>query len=114
MAIYNLEDRTLLFSKDLLASCRKLPKNNINLPLINQVVRSGTSIGANYREANDGLGKKDSIHSLRISRKEAKETSYWLELLLNSNPGYDLELNTLMKECTELRNILSSMIVKAK
>ena len=114
MTTYNLEDRTLEFSKNLIALCKKLPKNSINLPIVSQVVRSGTSIGANYREANDGLGKKDAVHSLRISRKEAKETSYWLELLLDSNTSLELELNPLIKECVELRNILSSMISKSE
>lgn len=113
MAIYNLEERTLQFSQNLITFCYKLPKTNINSPLINQIVRSGTSVGANYREANDGLGKKDSVHSLKIARKEAKETSYWLELLLNSNPNFELDLNPLIKECVELRNILSSMINKS-
>ncbi len=84
------------------------------MPLISQIVRSGTSIGANYREANDGLGKKDFVLRLRIARKEAKETSYWLELLMNANSEFDSEFKNLIKECVELRNILSSIISKSK
>jgi four helix bundle protein len=111
MKIYNLEDRTLQFSKDSILLCKKLPKNIINSPLIAQVVRSSTSIGANYREANDGLGKKDFILRLRIARKEAKETSYWFELLAEANPL--VNFSVLIKECLELRNILSSIIAKS-
>lgn len=114
MTIYNLEDRTLIFSKNIIAICKRIPKNSINLPLINQIMRSATSIGANYREANDGLGKKDFILRLRIARKEAKETSYWLELLLDANLEFESDLKILIKECIELRNILSSIITKSK
>lgn len=113
MSIYNLEERTFQFSKDIISICKKLPRNIINLPLVNQIIRSATSIGANYREANDGLGRKDFIRCLRIARKEAKETSYWLELLLDSNKNYKRELEHLVRECIELRNILSSIINKS-
>lgn len=106
----NLEDRTLEFSKHLIVFCKNLPQNNINHNLINQLIRSGTSIGANYREANDCLGKKDFVNRLRIARKEAKETSYWLELIKDSNS----DINTVwyIQEVKELRNILSSIISK--
>jgi four helix bundle protein len=107
----NLEDRTLEFSKRLLFFCKNLPKNNIDNPLINQVIRSGTSIGANYREANDRLGKKDFVNRLRIARKEAKETSYWLELIKTSNNSKEIEW--LIQETIELRNILSAIISKS-
>lgn len=111
MSIYNLEARTLQFSKNVINICKEVPRNPINLPLINQIVRSSTSIGANYREANDGLGKKDFVHRLRIARKEAKETSYWLDLLAEADPRIDF--SSLIKECRELRNILSSIITKS-
>jgi four helix bundle protein len=114
MKVYDLEERTLAFSKDVISLCRKLPKNGINLPLISQIVRSATSIGANYREANDSLSKKDSVLRLKIARKEAKETSYWLDILLEAEPKFKLELENLIKECIEIRNILSSIINKFK
>lgn len=106
----NLEDRTLEYSKKLIIFCKKKQKNNIDNILINQVVRSGTSIGANYREANDKLGKKDFANRLRIARKEAKETSYWLELIKLNNDSE--ETNWLIQETNELRNILSAIITK--
>ena len=70
---YDLEERTLKFSRKNIQLCKQLPKDSINNNLINQLIRSATSIGANYREANDALGKKDFIHRVRIARKEAKE-----------------------------------------
>lgn len=110
---YDLEERTLQFSKTLIVLCKKLARNTININLIDQVIRSGTSIGANYREANDALGNKDFIFRCKISRKEAKETIYWLELLNEANTEYKSEIKTLIGECLELRNILSAIITKA-
>ena len=107
-----LEDRTLKFSKDVICLCNKLPKNTINLEIIKQIVRSACSVGANYREANESLGKKDFTHRLRISRKEAKETTYWLEILLESNQDFKTEIEKLLNEVQQLRNILSAIIGK--
>ena len=70
---YDLEDRTTEFARRVIRLCKVLPNNSINYRLTGQAVGSAGSVGANYREANDALGKKDFIHRLRISRKEAKE-----------------------------------------
>lgn len=107
-----LEDRTLKFSKDVISICKKLPKNTINFEIIKQIIRSACSIGANYREANESLRKKDFAHRLRIARKEAKETTYWLEILLESNPEIKQEIEKLLDEVRQLRNILSAIISK--
>ena len=107
---YNLEDRTLEFAKNIIRLCKDLSTNTVNFKLVDQLVRSAGSIGANYREANDSLGKKDFSNRLRISRKEAKETIFWLELLQEANPSIKIEY--LIKECVELRNILSAIIKK--
>lgn len=109
---FDLEDRTLIFSKNIITFCRSLPKETVNFTLIDQLVRSATSIGANYREANDALGKKDFGHRVRIARKEAKETSYWLELVKDANPNFSNKTDSLLKECCELRNILSAILKK--
>ena len=109
---FDLEERTLKFSKNVIKLCRQLPKETINYKLIDQLIRASTSIGANYREANDALSKKDFIHRLRISRKEAKETTYWLELLIEANPNFEVKISKLLEEATELRNILSAIINK--
>jgi len=78
---YDLEDRTVKFSTELIIFCIACPKDTITLPLINQLIRSGTSIGANYREANGGSSKRDFQNKIFICKKEAKETLYWLELV---------------------------------
>ncbi len=73
---FNLEQRTLIFSKKVIKLCYLIKHNVINKKLIEQLIRSAGSLGENYREANDALGKKDFVHRLRIARKEAKETLY--------------------------------------
>lgn len=93
--------------------CQSLPKGTINHRLVDQLIRSAGSIGANYREANDAISKRDFIHRLRIARKEAKETSYWLDLIREANPERDDLMLTLRKETIELRNILSAIIQKS-
>jgi len=109
-----LDDRTLEFAKRLLRLCKTLPRNVAGDELVKQCVRSGTSIGANYREANDALGKKDFLYRLRIARKEAKETAYWLDLILESSPTLKDEIALLLKEVEELGRILSSIISKVQ
>lgn len=77
------------------------------------MVCAPASIGANYREVNDALGKKDFLHRLRIARKESKETIYWLSLVLEANPKFDKEIGLFLNEVEELRNILSAIINKS-
>lgn len=110
---YDLEERTLNFAKKVIDLIRKLPKNSVNFELISQVVRACGSVGANYREANDALGKKDFYMRIRICRKEAKETRYWLELILHNNPDFSQEIEPLIREAMEFTKIFSSMINKA-
>ena len=107
---YDLEDRTTEFAKRVIRLCKALPDNSINYRLKGQVVGSAGSIGANYREANDALGKKDFIHRLKISRKETKEAIHWLELIEEANPQFKPRMQDLKQEGKELRNILSSII----
>jgi four helix bundle protein len=110
----NLKDRTLEFAKRVVRMCRKLPSEVVNYKLIDQLVRSSASVGANYLEANDCLGKKDFLHRLRISRKESKETIFWLEILKDGNSAFNTEISYLIQECTEIRNILSAIIKKVE
>lgn len=111
---YNLEERTLRFSKEIIRFIKKLPKNTVNLPLIDQLIRSATSIGANYREANETETKKDFINRIRIAKKEAKETIYWLELIIAANPEFKENINPLLEEAKELIKILGSIYEKTK
>lgn len=78
---YDLEDRTFEFSRRVRAFVKRLPRTICNIEDVKQVVRSSGSVGANYIEANEALGKKDFRMRIRISRKESKETRYWLRLL---------------------------------
>jgi len=109
---FNLEKRTTEFAKAVIRMCKKLPRNSINNRLIGQVVGSAGSVGANYREANDALGKKDFIQRMKIARREAKESIHWLELILEANGNREPAMKHLSKEAVELKNILSSIIAK--
>ena len=109
---FDLEDRTTQFAIEVVRLCRKLPRDPINNRLTGQAVGSAGSIGANYREANDALGEKDFILRLKISRRESKETIHWLILIREANPDFSKEVEILIKEVLELKNILSAIIDK--
>ncbi len=109
---FDLEERTTRFAKAVIGLCKDLPRNPMNDRLINQVVGSAGSIGANYREANDPLGRKDFLQRLKISRREAKETIHWLDLVLEANAYKAKEIIPLIAEATELKRILSAIINK--
>ena len=110
---YDLEERTLKFAKRVIAYVKKLPKTIGNVEIAKQLVRAGGSIGANYIEANECLGKKDFLMRIRISRKESKESRYWLRL---SEPDGDQEeeRNFLIVEATELMNIFGAILRKSQ
>ena len=110
---FDLEDRTLEFATNIVRLCKKLPPNTVNREIISHLVRSGGSIGANYREANDALSKKDFGYRIRISRKEAKETCYWLQLLKEASTGSEGEIEALLQEALELKSIFSSIASKS-
>jgi four helix bundle protein len=109
---YDLEERTLEFAKEIIRLCKKFPKNTINMKLVGQLIGASGSVGANYREANEKLSKKDFIHRMRITRKECKESSYWLELLKEANSSFKKEIDDIFKESQELRNIFTSILDK--
>jgi len=111
---YDLEDRTLEFSKRIIRLAKALPKNSINFELTKQAVRSGASVGANYREANETETKKDFQFRLRISRKEAKETVYWLNLIIEANPEITERIKPLLQENQELLKIFAAILEKIK
>jgi len=111
---YDLEERTLDFAKGVINLCKKMPQNTVNFKLISQLIDASGSVGANYREANEKLGKKDFLYRMKISRKECKESSYWLELLKEANKKSVYEIERFIKESQELRNIFSSIIRKSE
>jgi len=108
---YDLEERTSQFTKQVVFWCKKLPRNISNTEYSRQVIRSAGSVGANYIEANEALSKKDFTHRVKISRKEAKETAYWIRILIETNDEkFSDEGKRLHQEAVEFKKILSSMI----
>jgi len=100
---YDLEDRTLKFAKTIIRFINKLPKTISNIEIARQLIRSAGSIGANYIEANESLSKKDFIMRIKICKKEAKESRYWLNLIeIIKNPELDEERLNYLQETTEL------------
>lgn len=110
---YNLEERTFLFAKECRIYIRTLSKITSNIEDGKQLVRSSGSVGANYIEANEKLGDKDFLFRLKIARKEAKESKYWLRLLHELNPQQNNISESLLFEVEELRKILSAIITKS-
>jgi len=108
--IYNLEERTLCFAERVLKLCKNLPKNIENINLIKQLIRCSSSVGANYREACEALGKKDFYYRLRIAKKEAKESYFFLKLLRVNNNDFLKELDILVQEAIELVKIFSKAV----
>ena len=113
--VYDLEERTFQFAKAIRLFVKTLPKTTANFEDAKQIIKASGSIGANYREANESLGKKDFLMRIKISRKEAKESEYWLRQIEETNELENEEdAKRLIQEATELRKILSAIIEKSK
>ena len=110
---YDLEERTLRFARNINAYVNKLPRTVSNIEVGKQLVRAGGSIGANYIEANESLSKKDFMMRIKISRKEAKESRYWLELT-EPLEAEATNKHGLVQEALELTRIFSSILEKSK
>ena len=110
---YDLEERTLKFAHKVNDYVNQLPRTITNVENGRQLTRSGGSIGANYIEANTGLGKRDFVMHIKVCRKEAKETRYWLTL---TEPSATLkqEKRELLQEVTELIKIFNAILEKSK
>ena len=111
---YDLEERTARLAEKIIELVRKIRITAINKGIIEQLVGSGESIGANYCEANEAESRKDFIHKMGIAKKETKETKHWLRLLAKSNPEVKKEIRKLWKESQELLLIFSSIIKNSK
>ena len=103
-----LERRTKEFSLQLIRFLKSLPRNYLGEIMGKQLLKSGTSIGANYREANRAESKADFIHKLAIAEKEASETVYWLELMVEAGIGNREDVARLLKETKELLAIFTA------
>ena len=107
---FDLEERMATFSENIINFCQILPKNDITRPLISQLIRSATSIGANYYEANEANSRKDFINKAGISKKEAAETKYWLRLISHTVPDQKAKAMLLWQETQEFTLILAAVI----
>ena len=110
--VYDLEERTAQFGETIIDFAKTLPRNLINNQLIGQIVRSATSIGANYMEADGAESKKDFRHKIAICKKESKETKHWLRMIARANPNKKDECTKLSREAQELALIFSSILKK--
>jgi four helix bundle protein len=106
-AAFDLEERTAAFGEAVVIFARKVPRSPASNPLISQVVRSATSIGANYCEADDGVSKRDFRNKIGLCRKESRETKHWLRMIAASNEGLRPEARRLWQEAKELNLIFS-------
>lgn len=112
---FDLEERTFQFAKNVRLYIKTLPKTIANIEDAKQLVCSSGSVGANYIEANESFSKKDFVHKAKISRKEAKESRYWLRLINETNNlENNNELVDLIQEADELKKIFSAIIEKSK
>jgi four helix bundle protein len=110
---FDLEERTYKFTMAARRFIKKIPKTLANIEDPKQLIKSSGSVGANYIEANEALSRKDFVHRVKICRKEAKESIYWLKLLdLNDDIILKKEKQELIQEATELMRIFGSMVFK--
>ncbi len=106
---YNLEERTAKFGEAVIGLCKQLQQDTISSPIINQLIRSSTSIGANYMEANGASSKKDFQNKIFICKKESQETKHWLRMLTKCFPGIVTDTRILWKEVQELTLIFQKI-----
>ena len=111
---FDLEERTAKFGEDIIEFAKKIPPISITLPLITQLVKAGTSVGANYCEADCAETKKDFEHEIGICKKESKETKHWLRMIAKAVPELKDESREHWKEANELNLIFSSIVNKSR
>jgi four helix bundle protein len=111
---YDLEERTAKFGEDIIDFCKSINQDAISKPIINQLVRSATSIGANYMEANGASSKQDFKNKIFICKKESQETKHWLRMINKTNPEKTEETRKLWKECQELVMIFQKITSSLK
>jgi len=113
---YDLEERTAKFGEDIIAFAERVAQNPINNPLISQIVRSDTSVGANYMEADGASTKKDFRYKISLCRKETKETKetkHWLRMIAKADPSQVEASRMLWQEAEELTRIFSAILQRA-
>ncbi len=110
--IFDLEERTARFGVAIIAFAKKIPKNAVTLPLIDQLVRAGTSVGANYCEADDAVSKKDFRFKIGTCKKEARESKHWLRMVVAAEESMKEEARGLWQEAKELHLIFAAIYRK--
>ena len=110
----DIGERVFSFAMRVLKMTQSLPKTYVNVAIINQIIRSVTSIGANIEEARGAHTKTDFTYNMNIAKKEARETLYWLRLISEMNPMLSSKLGLLLKENEEIIKILTTIVKKAK
>jgi four helix bundle protein len=109
--LYDLEERTSQFARRVRAFVKRFPRTIANIEDVRQLVRASGSVGANYIEANESLSKKDFRLRIKISRKESKESRYWLRLVdTGTDPTVEAERLELIQESVELMKILGAIL----
>ena len=111
---YDLEDRTKKFSKEIISLLKRVKKDEINRNIISQLIRSATSIGANYCEANNASSKKDFRNKIHICKKETQESKHWLHMISVAYPDNTKKARTLWQEAQELTLIFGKIISTLK
>lgn len=111
---YDLEERTAKYGEAIIIFAKKIPINEVTRPLIPQLIKAGTSIGANYSEADDAESKKDFKHKIGICKKESRETKYWLRMIAVVVVELKDESRELWQEAKELNLIFNSINNKLK
>ena len=109
---YDLLERTGKFGEDIIEFAKSIPDNTINRPLITQLVKSGTSVGANYEEADGALSKRDFMHKIGIYKKESKESRHWLRMIAKADSTKKDDAKILRQEAHELTLIFSTIAKK--
>lgn len=110
---FDLEERTAVFGESVIVFAKSLPRDVVTSSLISQLVRSSTSIGANYCEACDAQSNKDFIHKIAICRKESHETKHWLQMVAAAAPERKQDARKLWQEAQELTLIFATIGRKA-
>ncbi|MFA5088550.1 MAG: four helix bundle protein [Candidatus Omnitrophota bacterium] len=105
-----IEERSFRFAKGIIKIVVSLPNDNVKFVLGKQLMRSGTAIGANVEEAQGGISRADFIHSMNIAKKEARETAYWLRLLLEFDFSKKQSVEESLNECNELLKMLTAIV----
>ncbi len=112
--IYDLEERTAKFGEDIIEFAKKISKHEITQPIIIQLIKAGTSIGANYCEADCAETRKDFEHKLGICKKESRETKHWLRMIAKATPELKDEAKKLWQEANELNLIFTAIVKKSR